>query len=156
MKRLIAILLACMLICLTAAGAISEESETVGAKTAKVKLSKCTVKVKDQTYTYTGAAIKPAVTVKYGKTKLKKGTDYTVSYKNNVDAGTATVKVKGKGKYTGSKKVTFTIEPAKLSKCTVKLKHLFYAYTGKAEATAAATVMWQQQQRLANELQSTV
>lgn len=51
-----------------------------------------TVTVKDQKYT--GKALKPAVTVKVGKTKLKKGKDYTVSYTNNKNLGTAFVTVK--------------------------------------------------------------
>ena len=46
-----------------------------------------------------------------GKT-LKQGTDYTVSYKNNTKAGTATVTVGGKGNYTGSKDASFTIKKA--------------------------------------------
>lgn len=46
-----------------------------------------------------------------GKT-LKQGTDYTVSYKNNTKAGTATVTVSGKGNYTGSKDASFTIKKA--------------------------------------------
>jgi len=75
----------------------------------KVKLSKCKVTVKDQVYT--GKALKPKVTVKYGKKTLKKGTDYTVTYKSNKAVGTATVVVKGKGGYTGSKKATFAILP---------------------------------------------
>lgn len=51
------------------------------------------------------------MTVKYGKAKLKQGTDYTVTYKNNKAIGIATATVKGKGNYTGSKKVTFRINP---------------------------------------------
>ena len=62
---------------------------------------------------YTGKAIKPSVTVKDGDTKLKKGTDYTVSYKNNKNIGTASVTIKGKGNYTGSKTIDFKIVPAK-------------------------------------------
>ena len=46
-----------------------------------------------------------------GKT-LKQGTDYTVSYKNNTKAGTATVTVSGKGNYTGGKDASFTIKKA--------------------------------------------
>ena len=42
---------------------------------------------------------------------LTKGTNYAVSYKNNTKVGTATVTVKGKGNYTGSKKTTFKINP---------------------------------------------
>ena len=53
----------------------------------------------------------PTITVKYGKKALKKGTDYTVSYKNSKTIGTATVTVKGKGKYTGTAEATFKINP---------------------------------------------
>ena len=74
-----------------------------------VNISVCKITVKDQVYT--GKALKPAVTVKFGKVKLTKGTDYTVTYKNNKAIGIATVVVKGKGNYTGSKKQTFKINP---------------------------------------------
>ena len=73
----------------------------------KVNISECKITVKSQAYT--GKKLKPDVTVKYGKTTLKKGTDYTVTYKNNVKPGTATATVKGKGKYTGTLKGTFKI-----------------------------------------------
>ena len=62
---------------------------------------------------YTGRAITQSPTIKAkvrGKTvTLKNGTDYTVSYKNNTAPGTATVIITGKGKYTGTKNVTFKI-----------------------------------------------
>ena len=54
-----------------------------------------------------------------GKT-LKKGTDYTVSYKNNTNVGTATVTITGKGNYTGTVKKTF-----KITKANVKWKRLW-------------------------------
>ncbi|MCR5667109.1 MAG: hypothetical protein K6G01_09790 [Eubacterium sp.] len=80
--------------------------------------------VKD--YVYNGKAKKPAVTVKSGSTTLKKGTDYTVTYKNNVNAGKASVIVKGKGDYSGTITKTFTIKKAAasiaLSKSKVTLK----------------------------------
>ena len=144
MKRFIACLLVCLLICLSATVAISEKRVSDGSKkvvsesaeepvkNSKVKLSKCKVTLKEQTYTYTGSALKPAVTVKYGKTKLKKDTDYKVSYKNNINAGTATVTVKGAGNYEGSQKVTFTIEPVKLTDCNVTAKQKYFIYTGEA------------------------
>ena len=75
----------------------------------KIKLSKCKFSVKDQVYT--GKALQPDVTVKYGKQTLKKDKDYKLSYKNNKAVGMATVTVKGKGKYTGSKTLTFKISP---------------------------------------------
>lgn len=61
--------------------------------------------------TYTGKELKPSVTVKNGSVKLVKDTDYTVTYKNNTNPGTATVTVKGIGNYTGSKRVKFKIIP---------------------------------------------
>ena len=79
--------------------------------TVKIDVKDCKITVKDQAYT--GKKRTPAVTVKFEKTKLKQDRDYTVAYKNNVAIGTATVTVKGKGAYTGSKKVTFKILPKK-------------------------------------------
>lgn len=61
-------------------------------------------------YTYTGSAIKPTVTIKDGTTTLKLGTDYTVSYSNNTNAGTATVTINAAGStYYGNTTRTFTI-----------------------------------------------
>lgn len=75
--------------------------------------------------TYTGTAITPAVTV----TGLTEGTDFTVSYADNTNAGTATVTVTGTGIYSGSKTVSFTIRPAEIS-VTAKLTKDSYDYTG--------------------------
>lgn len=73
-------------------------------------VSKCAVTgVEDMVYT--GKAIKPLPTVKYGDKTLKKGTDYTLSYKNNKAVGKATVTINGKGNFTGTKQVTFRIAP---------------------------------------------
>ncbi|MDO4859394.1 MAG: hypothetical protein Q4A48_00020 [Bacillota bacterium] len=61
--------------------------------------------------TYTGKALKPAPKVVLKGKTLKAGKDYTVSYKKNVNVGTATVVIKGKGSYTGTKTKTFKINP---------------------------------------------
>ena len=58
---------------------------------------------------YTGSAITPAVVVKDGDNTLTRNTDYTVEYSNNTEVGQATVTVTGKGKYTGTATVNFTI-----------------------------------------------
>ena len=53
--------------------------------------------------THTGNPIEPEFTVRMGNsTLLRKGTDYTVSYANNVEVGTATVTITGSGDYHGS------------------------------------------------------
>ena len=102
-------------------------------KPKPVDIGECSATVKDQTYT--GKALKPAVTVKYDGKKLVKGADYTVSYRNNKNAGTATVTLTGKGDFTGTRKVTFAIKPAKLSKCTFgALKDTVYSGTAKKPA----------------------
>ena len=58
---------------------------------------------------YTGAAIEPAVSVSDGEMQLELGLDYTVSYNDNVDVGTASVTVTGLGNYTGTKTASFEI-----------------------------------------------
>lgn len=77
----------------------------------KAKISP-TVKVSiaKKTYKYTGNPVKPAVTVKNGSTKLKKGVHYKLGYINNVRAGTGYVYIRGLGKYKGYKLVPFTIK----------------------------------------------
>ena len=60
--------------------------------------------------TYNGSAQTQKITVKANGTTLKEGTDYTVSYSNNVNPGTATVTISGKGNYEGSLQRTFTIK----------------------------------------------
>ena len=59
---------------------------------------------------YTGKAIKPKVKLIYKSKILKKNTDYTLSYKNNKKVGKATITIKGKGNFTGTKILTFKIK----------------------------------------------
>jgi len=77
------------------------------------------VAVADNSYVYNGKARKPKVTVTYGEETLISGKDYTVTYKNNVNAGKATVTVTGKGSYIGTVSKNFTISKAS-QKITVK------------------------------------
>lgn len=79
---------------------------------------------------YTGKAIKPSVTVKDDTKTLVKGTDYTLSYMNNKNVGTATVTITGKGSYTGTKTVTFKIVPPKTT-LTAKKSGSKYAISWK-------------------------
>lgn len=65
-------------------------------------------------YTYDGTEKEPDVTVSVGDSNLLAGRDYTVSYQNNKNAGTASVIVTGQNNYTGTKTATFPIAKAKL------------------------------------------
>lgn len=93
----------------------------------------------DVSYEYTGGKIKPVPTVQVSGKTLKKNSDYTVSYKNNVNVGTATMVVKGIGNYAGSVTKTFKITVKDIAKCAISLAGTSYAYTGKA-ITPAVTV----------------
>ena len=86
---------------------------------------------------YTGKNITQSITVKYNGKTLKNGTDYTVSYSNNKNIGTATVKIAGKGSYTGTITKTFKINPAKqeIQKLTAKSKAFFVDWAQKGSAS---------------------
>ena len=88
--------------------------------------------------TYTGKDITPEVVVKDGKTKLVKGTDYTIAYSDNKNVGKATVTLTGKGNYSGEVKVAFTIAKAsaKLTTAPSAVKDL--VYTGKSQTLVKA------------------
>ena len=58
---------------------------------------------------WTGSAIEPDVTVSLGGRELIAGTDYTLSYEDNVDPGRATVTANGIGNYAGGKSASFQI-----------------------------------------------
>ena len=98
-----------------------------------VKLASATLKYTKTVYT--GKALKPTATVKAkvgGKTvTLKSGTDYTLTYKNNTNAGKATVTVKCKGNFTGTLTRTFTITGAPIM--VAKVKNASLPYSGKAK-----------------------
>lgn len=94
----------------------------------KADLEGATVNVDaTQTYTYTGSAIEPNVTVTLavGGEALDTETDYTVAYTNNTNAATSndstapTVTVTGKGNYTGTATAKFDIVKADLSNVTI-------------------------------------
>ena len=89
------------------------------------------------TKAFTGKNITQSITVKYNGKTLKKGTDYTVSCSNNKSIGTATVKITGKGSYTGTITKTFKINPAKqeIQKLTAKSKAFFVDWAQKGSAT---------------------
>ena len=70
------------------------------------------VTLSETTYTYSGSAKKPSVKVTDGSYILVNGTDYTVSYSQNTNAGVATVQITGKGIYAGKKNVNFNIRRA--------------------------------------------
>ena len=67
---------------------------------------------------YTGTEIEQAKTLTYNGGTLQKGNDYSAVYSNNTNAGEASVVITGLGNYSGSKTMTFTIQPRNLSAYT--------------------------------------
>ena len=100
----------------------------IGDKVAQ-KMEDCTVSpVPD--VNYTGKAICPVPKVYYGNIQLTEKTDYTISYSNNTNAGTAAVAITGVGNYSGTKKVSFVIR--KISMTGVAAQNYQGIYDGKA------------------------
>ena len=89
-------------------------------------------------YSYTGTAIKPNVRVYSDDLYLVRGTDYTVSYSNNINVGRAQVIVKGIGKYRG--KITKGFEITKVYQgitATLENETVYVGKTGKINISGA-------------------
>lgn len=82
-------------------------------------------------FVYNGAEHKPSLTVKWRGAELKLDFDYTITYKNNVNAGTAKVVVTGKNGFAGTVEREFTIAPKSIT-VTVTVKDKIY--DGSADA----------------------
>lgn len=135
----------------------------------KPSVEDATLTLSETSFTSTGSAIEPEVTVTSSDgVTLVEGIDYTVSYSDNVEAGTATVTVTGSGDYTGTATTTFTIVAASddsssdgsddaadsgssdsgssssslvsISKATVTLSKSSVSYTGKAQKVGVKSV----------------
>ena len=95
----------------TECGEILETAEIPALGAADITSAKVTLA--GSSLEFTGKTQKPSPTVTLNGKKLKNGTDYTVSYKNNKAIGKAYVIVKGKNNYTGTIKKSFNIVPQK-------------------------------------------
>ena len=120
---------------------------TNGVKTYTCKSCKATkteaipkvsnIKLSKTAYTYNGKVQRPGVTLKNSKGKaLKNGTDYKISYpKGMKNVGKYTVKVTLKGNYSGSKSMTYNINPKGTSVSKVKAAKKGFKVTWKKQAT---------------------
>ena len=89
-------------------------------KIADKSIDTLDISLKNSTFTFTGAVIKPEVVVKNGSKTLK-ADQYTVDVEDGINAGTAKITVKVNG-YTGSKKLEATINPADINNVKFELK----------------------------------
>ncbi len=135
-------------------------TKTLSFKINPVKIAKCKLKLAADVYTYNSAAKTPSVTVKNaaGKT-LKKGTDYTVTYASGrKNVGTYKVTVKMKGNYSGSKTLTFKINPPKttVSKLTAGKKTIDVSITKKSSQVSGYQIQYSTSKSFANATTKTV
>ncbi len=112
-------------------GAVSKNYKIIGTT-----ISKMTVDY-TATYTFNGEAIKPVVRVYQKATKtspekeLALGTDYSITYENNTNAGKkAAIVITGINGCTGTIKKTFTINPKDIGGFTVNVDNAVYQKGG--------------------------
>ena len=79
---------------------------------SRTSIESATITTDNTSLIYTGKAQEPTVTVKLGESTLNLSKDYSVTYKNNTNAGQATVTVTGLRTYFGTKDYSFTIAKA--------------------------------------------
>ena len=110
-------------------------------KIKPINISTCTLKLSDTSYTFNGKSKTPTVTVTNSNgTKLTKNTHYTVTYSDDrINVGTYKVTVKMKGNYTGTKTLSFKINPVNISTCSLSLSTTSVTYNGKVR-TPTVTV----------------
>lgn len=116
----------------TGTGNLTTGSKSVTYSLIAKSISYCTTEFatgSKSTYQYTGSVIMPKVKVRDGYTVLTEGTDYSIVYKDASgktvtpkEAGTYTIEIVGKGAYTGTTTMSFSIVGIDISGYTVTLK----------------------------------
>lgn len=108
-------------------GSLTKTFTITPASMAGASVNGCKAK-----YSYTGKAVKPVVQVVVNGKVLRKGVDYTVSYKNNKKRGAAAILVTGMGNYTGTVTTSFSIVRSSIKNAKVSGVKTSYNRTGKA------------------------
>ena len=96
----------------------------------KREINYCSIQLKQKDFTYTGKAIVPEFEVWDGDRVLVEGTDFSVSFKNNTNAGMASIVAKGIGSYYGTIENEFNIKRVDISDAEVS-RLSDQPYTGK-------------------------
>lgn len=112
-------------LCIKALTITRTEDEENNDKEDVIDISNGALSLSCDAYVYTGLPHTPDVTIRLGDIEISTDS-YTVSYENNIYAGTATVKVAGEGNYTGNLQTTFVIAKAVRSEFKVQLNNWTY------------------------------
>lgn len=112
----------------------------------------CTVTIAKAVYS--GKALTPAVTVKWGKKTLKKGKDYNVTYANNLkaadqsDADSPVAVITGMGNYTGRIEQKFSIQPKEIAESSIGVQIAYGDKGNSVHVFAGKTRLSQEQYNL--------
>lgn len=113
---------------------------TIGEQTS-IAITENDVTLSPASFEYDGTAKSPAITVVVNGTTLSPEMDYDTDISNNINVGTATVTITGKGNYTGEITKEFTISAASLEHAIISLSPSSFAYDGTAkEPTVTVTL----------------
>ena len=108
-----------------------------------INLKDAQVVLSEDSYTYTGSELKPSVTVTCNGKVLREGTDYSVTYLNNISVGTAQVVIEGKNSYEGTLRKNFLINEVpriNIANADIRLSQESYTYTGSANTPDVTVV----------------
>lgn len=107
-----------------------EDDTTKYKKCCALKVNNALVILKcGHIYKYTGNEIKPDIIVLLGGETLRKDVDYTVEYSNNVNIGLGTIKIIGKGQFSGERTKVFDIvdfDDLSIQNCKIVVEHTYY------------------------------
>ena len=120
-------------------------TKTLTYKINPISISKCKVSLSTTAYTYNGSVKKPNVTIKDSQGKKISSSNYTVTYASGrKNVGTYKVTIKMKGKYSGTKTLTFKINPTKttVKSLTAGKKSLKVAITKKTTQVTGYEVQY--------------
>lgn len=117
----------------------------------KKDISKVTAYVGTSSFKYDGSAKKLQIILAEGRKNLQQGRDYNCSYKANIAPGTGSVVITGKGNYTGSRQLRFTITMPKsnISKLTALSKRKVQITYGRIKGAANYQIQYSMKKNFA-------
>ena len=98
------------------------------------KMKDASVSLNTSSTVYNGATSYPGVTVTYAGKTCKEGTDYIVKYPKKLKAGKNSISVRGKGNFSGSVKLTYTLSKASMEKAKVSIPYAWQFTKKKVNA----------------------
>ena len=112
-----------------------EGTKTLSFRINQLSLADCEVVFDgiEKQYLYEGAPVTPQYTLLVNGQELKLGTDYTSTCVNNAKPGTATIRITGRGNYTGIVTKEFEIVALGFEECTITFEYASLPYNGKSQ-----------------------